>query len=64
MNKVQLYTLLFFSVLLTSLTHAQKESPEEAAKKFKYGNYIDALDIYRKLIEKDPENSKICSYKI
>jgi hypothetical protein len=53
LNKLRLYTLLFFSVLLTTVTRAQKESQEDADNHFKYGNYTDALNIYRKLIEKD-----------
>jgi hypothetical protein len=47
-------TLLFASLVLTSFS--QRVDPEEAAEHFKYGNFIDALEVYEKLMEKDPKN--------
>ncbi|PCJ25042.1 MAG: hypothetical protein COA97_08695 [Flavobacteriales bacterium] len=36
---------------------AQKAVPEDAKEHFKYGNYIDALKVYVKLMDKDPKNA-------
>lgn len=35
---------------------AQKVDPDNADEHFKYGNFIDALDVYEKLMDKDPKN--------
>ena len=40
--------------MLTSFS--QRVDPDEAAEHFKYGNFIDALVVYEKLMEKDPKN--------
>lgn len=39
-------------------TLAQRAVPEDAAEHFKYGNYIDALKVYVKLMDKDPKNAE------
>jgi len=35
---------------------AQRADPADAKEHFKYGNFLDALVVYKKLIEKDPKN--------
>ncbi len=35
---------------------AQKADPADAKEHFKFGNYIDALAVYKKLMDKDPKN--------
>ena len=39
------------------ITHAQRPDPDAAAEHFKFGNFVDALPIYKVLMEKDPENA-------
>ena len=39
-----------------SSSTAQRAIPEDAKEHFKFGNYIDALKVYVKLMEKDPKN--------
>jgi hypothetical protein len=41
---------------MVTVSSAQRPNPEDAKEHFKYGNYIDALVIYRMLVEKDPKN--------
>lgn len=49
--------LLFIIILLASFQLlAQKVDPADAEEHFKHHNYIDALKVYEKLIEKDPKN--------
>lgn len=35
---------------------SQRAEPDDAKEHFKYGNYIDALKVYVKLMDKDPKN--------
>ncbi len=35
---------------------AQRADPDDAKEHFKFGNFIDALTVYKKLMEKDPKN--------
>lgn len=56
MNTIIKNILPLFLVFLVTTSSAQRANPEEAIEHFKYGNYIDALVIYRRLIEKDPKN--------
>lgn len=53
-NLKYILTLLLTSLAFTSFS--QRIDPEEAAEHFKYGNFIDALVVYEKLMEKDPKN--------
>ncbi len=53
-NLKYILTLLLTSLVFTSFS--QRVDPEEAAEHFKYGNFIDALVVYEKLMEKDPKN--------
>lgn len=48
-----LFPILFF---FTVSVFAQRVDPAEAEEHFKHHNYIDALKVYEKLIEKDPKN--------
>lgn len=57
MNLFNKYILLFLSFGLFINGYSQKADPEDAAEHFKFGNYIDALIVYKKLIEKDPKNT-------
>ncbi|MBL4668156.1 MAG: hypothetical protein JKY30_02695 [Flavobacteriales bacterium] len=41
-----------------STSLAQKAIPEDAEEHFKYGNYIDALKVYVKLMDKDPKSAE------
>jgi len=36
---------------------AQRADPDDAKEHFKFGNYIDALAVYKKLMDKDPKNA-------
>ena len=56
MNTLKKNIFLLFLVFLVTTSSAQRAIPEDASEHFKYGNYIDALVIYRMLIEKDPKN--------
>ncbi|MDT8411118.1 MAG: hypothetical protein RQ875_01535 [Vicingaceae bacterium] len=53
-NLKYILTLLFTSLVFTSFS--QRVDPDEAAEHFKYGNFIDALVVYEKLMIKDPKN--------
>ncbi|MCB0402184.1 MAG: PD40 domain-containing protein, partial [Flavobacteriales bacterium] len=44
--------IVLFSALSLS---AQRPDPDDAAEHYKFGNFIDALPVYEKLMEKDPE---------
>mgnify|MGYP001306331034 CR=1 FL=1 len=56
MNKIKTYFILLLSLVFTTTSIAQKKEGDEAYEHFKFGNYIDAIKIYSKLIEKDPKN--------
>jgi hypothetical protein len=56
LNLLNKYILLLFCFSLTFNGFSQKADPEDAAEHFKFGNYIDALIVYKKLIEKNPKN--------
>ncbi len=51
----------YISLLLAFVTFtplfAQRPDADAAKEHFKFGNYIDALKVYTKLIEKDPKNA-------
>ncbi|PIZ06106.1 MAG: hypothetical protein COY57_03765, partial [Flavobacteriales bacterium CG_4_10_14_0_8_um_filter_32_5] len=56
MNKLR-NILLFIIILLASFQlFAQRVDPADAEEHFKHHNFIDALSVYEKLIEKDPKN--------
>ena len=57
MNTLKHYILGLLFLLIISSFNAQRADPEDAKEHFKFGNYIDALPIYKKLIEKDPKNA-------
>ncbi|MBL4592927.1 MAG: PD40 domain-containing protein [Flavobacteriales bacterium] len=56
MKTIKLYILGILSMLLMHSAIAQRAVPEDAKEHFKYGNYIDALKVYVKLMDKDPKN--------
>jgi tetratricopeptide (TPR) repeat protein len=56
LNTFKKYILLLFCFSFTFNGFSQRADPEDAAEHFKFGNYIDALIVYKKLIEKDPKN--------
>ena len=56
MKVIKAFILLIFSVFLINCSFAQRPDAAAAEEHFKYGNYIDALKVYKKLIEKDPKN--------
>jgi len=56
LNFTKRYPLIILSFLLIKISFAQRAIPEDAAEHFKFGNYLDALKVYEKLIEKDPKN--------
>jgi len=47
------FILFFISIVAV----AQRPDPDDANEHFKFGNYIDALNVYTKLMEKDPKNA-------
>ncbi|MCO6498964.1 MAG: PD40 domain-containing protein [Vicingus serpentipes] len=51
------YILTFVTIALTLNLFSQRADPEDAKEHFKYGNYTDALKVYIKLIDKDPQNA-------
>lgn len=58
MNTTKQYILVFVSLFVLSFTYGQRADPADAAEHFKFGNFIDALPVYKKLIEKDPKNAE------
>jgi len=52
------YILTFIAVIFTFSLFAQRADPADAKEHFKFGNFIDALKVYRKLMEKDPKNAE------
>lgn len=56
MDSLKLYILSLLSVALISSISAQRADPADAKEHFKFGNYIDALAVYKKLMDKDPKN--------
>lgn len=53
LKHISLFFSLFFTIIYLS---AQRADPDDAAEHFKFKNYIDALVVYKKLIEKEPKN--------
>ena len=56
MKTIKLYILSLLSILIMQSAIGQRADPDDANEHFKFGNYIDALVVYKKLIEKDPKN--------
>lgn len=50
--------LFLFILLIPIIGFAQRADPDAAAEHFKFGNFLDGLVVYKKLIEKDPENAE------
>ena len=48
--------LTLIALIFTLSGIAQRADPGDAKEHFKYGNFSDALKVYMKLMEKDPEN--------
>ncbi len=57
MKNISVYIIIISAVLISTFGYAQKADPADAEEHFKFGNYIDALIVYKKLIEKDPKNA-------
>lgn len=57
LERIKKHILFTLSVLVTLTSFAQKADPADAEEHFKFHNYIDALIVYKKLIEKDPKNA-------
>jgi hypothetical protein len=53
----KLYILSIITILFFSTIKAQRPDPEDAKEHFKFGNFIDALKVYEKLMELDPKNA-------
>jgi len=51
----QILTLV--ALLLSVSAFSQRADPADAEEHFKFGNYIDALIVYKKLMVKDPKNA-------
>ncbi len=51
------YIFLLIAVMLTNDLFAQRADPADAEEHFKFQNYVDALVVYKKLIEKEPKNA-------
>ena len=58
MNKFIQYTIVVITIVFTQTIYAQRPDPDAAAEHFKFGNFVDALPIYKVLIDKDPENAE------
>lgn len=58
MKSLKKYIFIFIAAVLLHSVHAQKPDPEDAKEHFKFGNYIDALIVYKKLMELDPKNAE------
>ncbi len=57
MKKTKYYILSILSFCFVFNGFAQRADPADAEEHFKFQNYIDALIVYKKLIEKDPKNA-------
>lgn len=56
MRNIKTYLLIVFTLLITSSSVAQVFDSGLADEYFKFGNYIDALNLYSKYVERDPKN--------
>ena len=56
MNLFKQHILTLLAIFISLSAFSQRAEPEDAEEHFKYGNFIDALIVYKKLIVKDPEN--------
>lgn len=57
MNSINKNILILFAFCISIPSFAQRADPDDAAEHFKFGNFIDGLIVYKKLMEKDPKNS-------
>ena len=57
MKTIKLYILVILSVLFINSVSGQRADAGDAKEHFKFGNFLDALPVYEKLIEKDPKNA-------
>lgn len=57
LKRINKYIILCLTIFFVSNLFAQKADPLDAEEHFKFHNYIDALIVYKKLIEKDPKNA-------
>ena len=51
------YILAFVAMFFAISLFSQRADPDDAKEHFKFGNYTDALKVYIKLMDKDPENA-------
>ena len=58
MKKIKTYLVVTIILFSTNLILAQKIDDEDAREHFKYGNYLDAFDIYSQLVIKSPNNGE------
>ena len=52
------YIPFVVAVFILQPIFAQRPDPDAAAEHFKFGNFVDALPIYKVLIDKDPKNAE------
>ncbi len=52
------YILVVLTLLLVTNCYGQRPDPGAANEHFKFGNFIDALPIYKVLIAKEPDNKE------
>lgn len=55
MNNFRSYILGVLLICIAHISFGQRPDPDAAKEHFKFGNYIDALPIYKALTEKDPD---------
>jgi tetratricopeptide (TPR) repeat protein len=48
--------LILFAIIACMPLYSQRADPADAKEHFKFGNYLDALVVYKKLMDKDPKN--------
>ncbi len=57
LNKIRHLITVLLCSLIAVTAFGQRPDPDAAAEHFKFGNFIDALPVYEKLMDKDPENA-------
>lgn len=58
MDKIKTYLVVTIILFSTNLILAQRIEDEDAREHFKFGNYLDAFDIYSQLVVKSPNNGE------
>ncbi|MGB0882157.1 MAG: tetratricopeptide repeat protein [Vicingaceae bacterium] len=56
MKNIKTYLILTITILLSNISLAQKLDPEDAKEHFKHSNFLDAYELYQKLVIKEPNN--------